>query len=59
VPTLLLAGDRDMLCPVDVAYAAYRVLPAGELGIVPDTGHEITSAVIDTMIGFLTRHAER
>lgn len=57
MPTLLLAGDRDMFCPVEVAAAAYHALPAGELGIVPNTGHDITPAVIDTLIGFLARHA--
>jgi len=57
VPTLLLAGDRDMFCPVEVACAAYRALPSGELGIVPNAGHEINAAVVDSMIAFLTRHA--
>jgi pimeloyl-ACP methyl ester carboxylesterase len=57
VPTLILAGDRDMFCTVEAACVAYRALETGELGIVPDTGHEITSAVIDTMIGFLVRHS--
>jgi pimeloyl-ACP methyl ester carboxylesterase len=57
VPTLLLVGDRDMFCPVEVACAAYRVLPAGELGIVPNTGHDITSPIVDTMIQFLSAHA--
>jgi len=55
-PTLLLVGDRDMFCPVEVACAAYRALPAGELGVVPNTGHDITSQVIDTMIDFCQRH---
>jgi pimeloyl-ACP methyl ester carboxylesterase len=57
VPTLLLVGDRDMFCPVEVATAAYRALPAGELAVVPNTGHDITAAVVDTMIDFLIVHA--
>lgn len=57
VPTLILAGDRDMFCPVEVACAAYRALPEGELGIVPNTEHEITPAIIDAIIDFLLRHA--
>ncbi|MGE3590545.1 MAG: alpha/beta fold hydrolase [Ilumatobacteraceae bacterium] len=56
VPTLLIVGDRDMFCPVEVTCAAYRVLPAGELAVMPNTGHEITSCVIDTMTRFLTTH---
>ena len=57
MPTLLLVGDRDMFCPVEVAGAAYRALPAGELGVVPNTGHDITQQVIDTMGDFCQRHA--
>jgi len=57
VPTLILTGDRDMFCTVEAACAAYRTLQAGELGIVPDTGHEITKPVIDTMAAFLVRHS--
>jgi pimeloyl-ACP methyl ester carboxylesterase len=56
MPTLVLAGDRDMFCPVELACAAYRALPAGEIGIVPNTGHDITPPIIDTMIQFLSAH---
>lgn len=56
-PTLILTGDRDMFCSVEAACAAYRTLQTGELGIVPNSGHDITPAVIDTMISFLSRHA--
>ena len=56
MPTLLLVGDRDMFCPVEVACGAYRALPAGELGVLPNTGHDITAEVIDTTIAFCHRH---
>lgn len=56
-PALILTGDRDMFCPVEAACAAYRTLQAGELGIVPDTGHEITPSIIDAMTAFLIRHS--
>jgi pimeloyl-ACP methyl ester carboxylesterase len=56
-PTLILTGDRDMFCSVEAACVAYRNLQAGELGIVPDTGHEITTAIVDNMLGFLVRHS--
>lgn len=55
VPTLILTGDRDTFCTVEAACAAYRSLPAGELGIVANTGHEITSAIIDATIDFAAR----
>jgi pimeloyl-ACP methyl ester carboxylesterase len=57
LPTLLLVGDRDMFCPVEVACAAYRALSAGELGIVPNTGHDITPQLIASTIDFCRRHA--
>jgi pimeloyl-ACP methyl ester carboxylesterase len=56
-PTLILTGDRDMFCTVEAACAAYRILQAGELAIVPDAGHEITTPIIDAMTAFLIRHS--
>jgi pimeloyl-ACP methyl ester carboxylesterase len=56
-PTLILTGDRDPFCTVEAACAAYRTLQAGELGIMPDTGHDITAPVIDAMTAFLIRHS--
>jgi pimeloyl-ACP methyl ester carboxylesterase len=55
MPTLILTGDRDMFCSVEAACVAYRTVAAGELAIVPNTGHEITSAIVDAMIDFLAR----
>jgi pimeloyl-ACP methyl ester carboxylesterase len=57
VPALVLTGDRDMFCPVEVACATYRTLPAGALGIVPNTGHDIAPPVVETMIRFLSAKA--
>ena len=52
MPTWLLVGDRDMFCPVEVAAAAYRALPAGELAILPNTAHDITAQAIDITTDF-------
>jgi len=41
-PTLILIGDRDPFCTVEEGAAAYRALQAGELAVLPDTGHLIT-----------------
>ena len=54
-PTLILTGDRDPFCTVEEGAAAYRALPAGELAVLPDTGHLITPAAVQTMIGFFER----
>ena len=48
-----------MFCSVEEAVAAYRYLGRGELGIVPGAGHELSSAVIDLTIHFLSSHSAR
>ena len=55
VPTLILAGDRDDFCTVEQAVTAYRQLPDGELAILPDHGHYIPPAAIQTTVEFFTR----
>jgi pimeloyl-ACP methyl ester carboxylesterase len=55
VPTLVLTGDRDPFCSVEEGAAAYRALPAGELAVLPNTGHLITPAAVQAMIGFFER----
>jgi pimeloyl-ACP methyl ester carboxylesterase len=54
VPTLILTGDRDPFCTIEEGVAAYRALPAGELAVLPDTGHLITPAAARTTIEFFT-----
>ena len=55
VPTLILIGDRDPFCTVEEGAAAYHALPAGELAVLPDTGHLITPAAVQTTIEFFER----
>ncbi len=55
VPALILTGDRDPFCTVEEGAAAYRALPAGELAVLPDTGHLITPAAVQTVIEFFER----
>jgi len=51
-PTLVLVGDRDPFCTVEEGTAAYRAMQAGELAVLPNTGHLITPAAVQTMIDF-------
>jgi pimeloyl-ACP methyl ester carboxylesterase len=59
-PTLVLYPDRSALFGVEQAVAFYRLLPAGELSVLPSCGHntyeqrprEYTRQVLD----FLQRH---
>ncbi len=55
MPTLILTGDRDPFCTVEEGAAAYRALPAGELAVLPNTGHLITPAAVQTTIEFFKR----
>ena len=54
-PMLILTGDRDNFCSVEEAVTAYRMLWDGELAILPNTGHLITPAAIETTIEFFER----
>jgi pimeloyl-ACP methyl ester carboxylesterase len=55
MPTLILVGDRDPFCTVEEGAAAYRALPAGELAVLPGTGHLITPAAVQATIEFFER----
>ena len=54
-PTLILTGDRDPFCTIEEGAAAYHALQAGEFAVLPDTGHLITPAAVQTMIDFFER----
>jgi pimeloyl-ACP methyl ester carboxylesterase len=56
-PTLILTGDRDMCCSVEQAVAVFRLLPKGELAIIPGDGHDIADAAIHASVAFLRKHA--
>lgn len=57
-PTLLLVGDRDEFCPVEMSAAAFRALPHGEFGVLPHTKHAITPTGCALILDFLARHAD-
>lgn len=39
IPTIIVQGRYDMICPPIMAYELYKVLPQSTLWIVPDAGH--------------------
>ena len=41
VETLVVVGDRDLLCPIEHSHAMARALPDGELVIYPGVGHMV------------------
>ncbi|HEY5716959.1 MAG TPA: prolyl aminopeptidase [Motiliproteus sp.] len=62
IPTVLVHGRYDSVCPVDQAFALYQALPQAELHIVRDAGHSalepgITDNLIKATEQFATRLA--
>jgi pimeloyl-ACP methyl ester carboxylesterase len=62
-PTLVLAGDRDELIPLDLSAALYRALPNAELAICPQLSHDgptpERAPVLASLIrDFARRHAQ-
>jgi pimeloyl-ACP methyl ester carboxylesterase len=62
IPTLVVAGDRDTVEPVETALALARTLPAGELLVVPGAGHfaarDRPAEVTFALEQFLARHLQ-
>jgi len=60
IPTLVVAGDRDVIEPVETAIALARMLPAGELLVLPGAGHfaarDRPAELNAALEGFLERH---
>jgi 3-oxoadipate enol-lactonase len=55
-PTLILVGDRETSLGVEEAVSAYRTLPHGELGVIPNAEHGITPLAGTMALDFLLRH---
>jgi pimeloyl-ACP methyl ester carboxylesterase len=56
--TLLVAGDRDPLYPVDIFVEMYRAIPRSALWVLPNGGHgpifgEARDAFVRTALAFL------
>jgi len=54
VPTYIVQGRYDVVCPITSAWDLHNALPEAELIVVPDAGHSvsepgITSALVETM----------
>lgn len=57
VPSLVIVGDRDGVS-VDESLRLYRLLPRGELAVIPNAGHGAgeTKVFWDAVTDFLSRH---
>lgn len=60
IPTMIVHGRYDMVCPVDQAYALYNALPNAELHIVRDAGHSaLEPGITDNLIKATNQFALR
>jgi proline iminopeptidase len=42
IPTVIVQGRYDVVCPADSAWALHRAFPEADLRLVPDAGHAAT-----------------
>ena len=59
IPTVIVQGRYDVVCPMTSAWDLHRALPEAEFIVVPDSGHSVsekgtTSALVDAMDRFKT-----
>ena len=57
IPTIIVQGRYDVVCPMTSAWDLHRAFPEAEFVIAPDSGHSvseksITSALIEAMDKF-------
>ncbi|KAF8525802.1 proline iminopeptidase [Hysterangium stoloniferum] len=50
IPTVVVQGRYDVVCPATTAYALKKVWPEIELNIVPDAGHSAREPGISTLL---------
>ena len=60
LPIILIHGRRDLVCPVEAAWALHRCLPESQLRILPEAGHIAGSeAMVDALVEATDEMAER
>ncbi len=57
IPTVIVQGRYDVVCPMTSAWELHKAFPEADLQIIPDAGHSIsekgiTSALVDAMDKF-------
>ena len=64
IPTVIVQGRYDVVCPMESAWKLHKALPDAELILVPDAGHSvsepgITAALVDAMDRFAKGGSEK
>jgi proline iminopeptidase len=58
IPTVIVHGRYDVVCPVRNAWDLHRALPDSELHIIPDAGHSVAEpGITDALIAATDRFA--
>jgi len=50
IPTVIVQGRYDMVCPIESAWALHRAFPEADLVVVPDAGHSAKEPGIATAL---------
>ena len=51
IPTVIVQGRYDVVCPIHSAWDLHRAWPQADLQIIPDAGHSITEpGIIDALV---------
>jgi len=51
IPTTIIQGRYDVICPAKSAYELHKLLPKSKLEMIPDAGHSCTeSGIIDGLV---------
>lgn len=60
IPTVIVQGRYDVVCPPESAWALHRVFPEAELRMVPDAGHSaLEPGILHELIEATDRFRER
>jgi proline iminopeptidase len=60
IPTVIVQGRYDVVCPMETAWALHRAFPEAELRVVPDAGHAaMEPGILDELVRATDRFRER
>lgn len=60
IPTVIIHGRHDFVCPMEAAYSLHTVLPNAEYVVLPGAGHVAQGKeMIDALVAATDRFAER
>lgn len=58
IPTVIVHGRYDVVCPLENAWDLHKALPQAELSIIPDSGHSaLEPGIVDALVRATDRFA--